>query len=541
MTGAGAAGLVLGACGKCTSIRRQGGSASNAAQTDAVMPAYHPMELIEPDIRGSGPIPDGFLNYPKTKFARVVSSKPGRGGPEITTMSAAWGPTPPGLTRNSYLKEINAELGVTMNPSLQDGNTFANKLSAVLGARDVPDILSVPSWEVDKIPRFSQAISALFTDLTDHLKGASIEDYPMLATLPTSSWQHCVWSGRLAAIPYPTDGVFPWAMFFRKDITDKLGIAPPASIDELYQFGKKLTNPSKNMWAFGDTFEMIQMYFGCPGVQGGWRKKPDGGLEHKYETKEYREALAFTTRLYNEGLVHPDLVASSGADGSQLFKSGRIVMMRDGIGAWYSTQRDQAVITPGFDMQPLPVFAADAGKPIAWGNTAPIFYTFVKKNESRERTQEILRVLDWCAAPFGSLEWEMNLYGIEGKHFKRAPDNSPIATDLGRKEISNQYRLISGRAPVLVGNSEVPNYVKDLLDYTRTTAQYLEEDLFEGIKLEMPASASKTVTATEDKLRDLIRGRRPLSDIDQIVAEWRRSGGDDAREFLEKALADNGR
>lgn len=496
------------------------------------------MELIPPDIRGSGPIPDGFLNYPNRQFERVVKNKPGRSGKEITTMSAAWGPTPQGLGNNAYIDAVNDELGITVNPRIQDGMTFSDKLSALLGARDVPDLLSVPSWEIDKIPRFSQAIKALFEDLTDHLQGESVRDYPLLATLPTPSWQYCAWGGQLAAVPYPTDGVFPWAMFYRRDITERLGIEPPQSIDALYQFGKQLTNPKKSVWAFGDTFEMIQMYFRCP---AGWRKTLTGGLEHKYETREYRDALEFTTRLYREKLVHPDLVASSGADASQLFKSGRIVMMRDGVGAWYATQRDQSKITPGFNMQPLPVFGAGDGEPLAWGNTAPIFYTFVKKTGSRARTQELLRVLDWCAAPFGSFEWEMNLYGVEGKHFKRAPDNSPIATDLGRKELANQYRLIGGRAPVLVGSSEVPNYVKDLLNYTRATAKYLEEDLFQGIKLEMPSTYSKIVTITEDKIRDLVRGRRPLSDLDEIVKVWRRSGGDDARDFLEKALADNGR
>lgn len=538
--GAGAAGLLVGACGKCTSIKRSRGEASNAAQTAAILPAYHPMELIAPDIRGVGPIPNGFLSYPKQRFERVFQSKPGRAGKPITTMSAVWGPTPQGLGNNSYIDAVNREMGVIVNPRVQDGMTFADKLSAILGARDVPDILSVPSWEVDKIPRFSQAIRALFEDLTPHLQGESVRNYPLLGTLPTASWQYCAWGGQLAAVPFPTDGVFPWAMFYRKDLTDKLGVEPPRSLDALYEFGKKLTDPKKSVWAFGDTFEMIQMYFGCPGVQGGWRKTPRG-LEHKYETKEYRDALEFTTRLYAEKLVHPDLVASSGADANQLFKSGRIVMARDGVGSWYATQRDQAKITPEFNMQPLPLLSEGATRPVAWGNAAPIFYTFVKKTGSRERTRELLRVLDWCAAPFGSFEWEMNVYGAEGQHFERAPDNSPIATDLGRKEIANQYRLISGRAPVLVGSSEVPNYVKDLLDYTRATAKYLEDDLFQGIKLEMPATYSKIVTTTEDKIKDLVRGRRPLSDLDEIVRVWQRSGGDDARDFLEKALGDNGR
>jgi putative aldouronate transport system substrate-binding protein len=538
--GAGAAGLVVGACGKCTSIKRSRGEASNAQQTASILPAYHPLELIAPDVRGEGPIPDGFLTYPKQKFERAFKSKPGRPGKPITTMSAVWGPTPPGLGSNTYIDVVNREIGAKIHPRIQDGLTFADKLSALLGARDVPDILSVPAWEVGKIPRFSQAIRALFEDLTPHLEGESVRDYPLLATLPTAAWQYSAWGGQLAAVPFPTDGVFPWAMFYRRDMTEKLGVEPPTSLDSLYAFGKKVTDPKKSVWAFGDTFEMIQMYFGCPGVQGGWRRTPEG-LKHKYESEEYRDALAFTARLYAEKLVHPDLVASSGADANQLFKSGRILMLRDGVGSWYTTQRDQAKITPEFNMQPLPLLSEGGRPPVAWGSTAPIFYTFVKKTGSRERTREVLRVLDWCAAPFGSFEWEMNMYGAEGLHFKRAADNSPIATDLGRKELANQYRLISGRAPVLVGSSEVPGYVQDLLAYTRATSKYLEEDYFQGIKLEMPATYSKIVTTTEDKIKDLVRGRRPLADLKEIVRVWRRSGGDDARDFLEKALSDNGR
>ena len=52
---------------------------------------------------------------------------------------------------------------------------------------------------------------------------------------------------------------------------------------------------------------------------------------------------------------------------------------------------------------------------------------------------------------------------------------------------------------------------------------------------------SKTIQITEDKMNDVIRGRRPVSDVDTIVKEWRTTGGDEGRAFFEKALADNGR
>ncbi len=371
---------------------------------------------------------------------------------------------------------------MSVNPSLQDGNGYADKLSAILGARDVPDLLSAPAWEIDKIPRFSQAVKALFADLTPYLKGDGVDAYPMLATLPTVAWQYAVWGGRIAAIPFPSDGPFPWALFYRKDLTDRAGLAAPTTIDGLLEFGRRMTDPSKGVWAFGNVFDMVQMFFKCPHVKGGWRKKPGGGLAYKYEIPEYRQALEFTARLYKEGLVHPDLVASTGGDAAQLFNAGKIIAYEDGMGAWRGSQSEQGKVTPGYNMQPVAIFSAVGGEPLAWGGADPIFYTFVKKGLGQERTEELLRVLDWCAAPFGSMEYELNLYGVEGRHFTRGADGSPVPTDLGRKELAAQYTLLGGRVPAVVGAADVPHFVQDLLGYLRATVRYLEPDLFAGIK-----------------------------------------------------------
>jgi putative aldouronate transport system substrate-binding protein len=530
------AGGTLG-CGK---RKKSGGAASNAAETAKLLPVRRHLELLSPDFPGEGPIPAGFLKYPAT-LVRAVKKKPGSSGRTIKAMMAGWGPTPPGLGRNAYLTAVNAELGVPIDPSVQDGMTFAQKLSAVLGARDVPDLLSAPRWEIDKIPRFAQAVKALFEDLTPHLKGTAIEAYPLLATLPTEAWQYSVWGGKLAAVPFPTDGPFPWALFYRKDLTEKLGIAPPKTIDELYAFGKKATQTQQGVWAFGSCFHMIQMFFKCPGAHTGWRKKPGGGLVHKYELPEYKQALEFTRRLHVEGLVHPDMMASNGADAMTLFKSGKMLMTQDGLGAWRATQSEQAKIQPDFDMQPLPIFSAVGGDPIAWTEIGPIFYTFIRKGLGTERTEELLRVLDWLAAPFGTEEDQLRQYGVEGKHFTRAADNSPKQTELGRKEVGNQYGFLGGRLPTVVGTADVPHYVDDFFTYTRATYKYKEPNPFEGLKLEYPPVYSRTLQITEDKMNDVIRGRRPVSDVAQIVREWRQTGGDEGRAFFEKALADNGR
>ncbi|GIJ20843.1 sugar ABC transporter substrate-binding protein [Micromonospora lutea] len=538
LLGLGAAATVGGgALAGCSKEAGSQGSATSADAIKAVLPTYQRAELLKPDLPGEGPIPDGYLTYP-TELVDAVTEAPGRGGPPIRTMSPWWGPTPPPLGRNSYLAAVNGKLGVEVNPSLQDGLTYADKLNAMLGARDVPELLSAPNWEVDKVARFSDAVKALFTDLTDHLQGDNAAKYPYLAALPSGAWEYSVWGGRLHAVPFPTDGPFAWAMFYRKDLLGAAGLAAPTSPDELYEFGKKATDPAKGVWAFGSVFEMIQQYFGCHQT---WRKKPDGGLQHKFEDPAYEAALAFTARLFAEGLVHPDTVASKGADEKQLFNSGKILMYRDGLGAWQGMQSERVKELPTFDMQPLPVFGAQGAQPVIWGSEKPIFYTFLKKDLPAERVDKLLRVLNWCAAPFGSREFELREYGVEGQHFTRGTDGTPALTELGRKELGAQYTHIGGRVPVKVRSGDTPNYVQDYIGYYRNHIGQMEQDLFAGIKLELPANWSKIIQPTDDKILDILRGRRPVSDLAQVRKEFLDTGGEEGRAFHEKALADNGR
>ncbi|MBV9948420.1 MAG: extracellular solute-binding protein [Myxococcales bacterium] len=529
----------LGGCGKRT---RAGGSATSAAEIGALMPTFRRLQLLEPDIPGEDPVPAGYLTYPR-RVVRVITRRPGTSGRTAKTMTPVWGPIPPGLGHNSYFDAVNADLGLPLDPSLQDGSDYQDKLSAALAARDVPDLLTVPTWVIDAIPRFGQAVKALFADLTEHLRGDAALSYPMLASLPTAAWQYSVWGGRLAAVPFPTTGPFPWALFYRKDRANLAGVASPTTIDELYHFGRELTDPARGVWAFGNVFNMVQMFFKCPGCKTGWRRRVGDGLEFKYETPEYREAVRFTARLYKDGLVHPDLVANREADSKQLFNSGKLIAFEDGLGAWRGMQSEQAKVTPGYDMQPIPLFSAIGGEPLAWGSAAPILYTFVRKGLGRDRTQELLGVLDWCGAPFGSYENELATYGVEGRHFTRDAEGTPIPTDLGRRELggNSPFTLLGGRVPVEFGGSDVPHYVRDLLAYTRTTVRYLERDLFQGIKVELPASFSKALVQAEDQVSDLLRGRRPVSDLESIVRAWRLGGGDECRSFLERTLSSNAR
>ena len=529
---------LLGGCGEKST---RGGATQQLDKLSSLIPAAKDpgLSIPPPDVVGTRPVADGYTRFPAT-LVDAVGEKPGRGGPAIRAITPVWGPAPPAGRNNSYLVAINDKLGVPVEFSVQDGLQYADKIGALLGARDVPDLLCVPQWEVAKLARFADATNALFEDLTPYLQGSKVSAYPMLATFPAGAWRNACWNEKLMSVPNPTDGPFPWVMFHRRDLFTKLGLTAPATIDELHRLGKEITKPDQGVWAFSDVFAMIQMYFKSPGTKDGWRRRADGTPEFKYETPEFKAAAEFMAKLYRDGLIHPDIVASRGADMKQLFQSGKILITQDGMGSWQPMQAEQQNVTPGFDVQPLPLFSATGGDPLAWGDDEPISYTFVKKGLPKDRVEEILRVINWCSAPFGTTEFQLREFGVEGKHHTRKADG-PVKTDLGFKEIANQYFFISGRRPVVQPTPQTPKYVPDMLGYSNQTVKYLEKDPWDGLKLEMPARYKSGMTPFEDKFTDLVRGRRPFSDLDAIVKEWRAGGGDEARSLMGQALADAGR
>jgi putative aldouronate transport system substrate-binding protein len=495
---------------------------------------------ITPDIKGTPPVADGYTKYPAT-LIDAITEKPGTSGKEVTAMTPVWGPAPPGYQQSAYLQAVNAELGTPVNFTIQDGNTYADKLNAMLGARDVPELLCVPGWEWPKIPRFSEAVKALFEDLTDYLKGDAVNAYPMLASFPTSAWRYGVWNDRLFSVPNPSEGPFPWALFTRKELLDDRGLAIPKSLDELLTMAKQVTDPAKNVWAFDDIFPMIQIYHKVPGSQNGWRLKADKTPEFKYETPEYRQALEVMAKIYKDGLVHPDIVASKGADANLLFaQAGSIIFKMAGVGFWQGAQAEHQKVNPKLNIQPVPVFSATGGAPQIWRADAPISYTFIRKGLGKERIEELLRIMNWCSAPVGTQEALLREFGVEGKHHTKTP-KGPVKTDLAFKEIANQYFWISGRNPTIGPFPDTPNFVRDLLSWSNETAKYLEPDPWEGMKVEMPAKFKGFAVPGEEKFTDVVRGRRPMSDVDSIIQEWKANGGEEARELLAKSLSEAGR
>jgi putative aldouronate transport system substrate-binding protein len=307
-----------------------------------------------------------------------------------------------------------------------------------------------------------------------------------------------------------------------------------------------LTKPQEGRYATaaagasssGDAFgvKWYSQFFGAPNE---WRLGSDGKLTRTFETPEYKEALTYVRSLFAAGLFHPNtLQMSSGPNGRNDFAGGRWTIWLDGFStAWSDPWRRARQASNPFEVHMIPLFPAhDGGKPVHMLNAAHLGATAIKKS-SPERIKELLRVLNYLAAPFGSQEDLLLSYGVEGPDYSFDDNGNPVLTERGNPDANYlPFKYIAQRPPVL--------YLPDIPDFTRTLVEAEKQLVPIGITDPTVGFVSPTavrngaiVTQTlQDGIRDIIAGRRPLSDYDQLVSDWRAAGGDTIRREFQDAI-----
>ncbi|WP_432534766.1 extracellular solute-binding protein [Kineococcus arenarius] len=497
------------------------------AELAAVLPAYQPLTLVEPDIPGVDGSTPGYTTMPAT-LVKAVDGVPGSGG-TYTAMTPAWWTSPPGLGSNAYYEAVNEALGATVEFQVTDGVTYGDKLQAVLASPDdVPDWVVIPTWNVP--PRFDQGVTALFADLTDHLAGDKVLKYPNLANLPTDAWKYCVFNGRLYGLPYPGELVGN-AIFYRRDIFGQLGLAAPTSPDELLQVAKDATSESARRWGAEDLWDGAQMMFGSG---ADWHLQ-DGKLLSRFETEAYRNALEWNRELFASGAVHPDAVAGNTQQGKDRFESGQTLIGYDGLGGWHEALARVLPSNPTFEQHPLDWFGPDGGDPILFKGQPVSIFSFIKKTDDTAAIEEMLSLANFIASPFGSEEFQLVNYGVEGVTFERDASGAPTLNDRGLNEVTSTYGFLVN-APIVNAKVQFPQYVRDFCEWMARQAPHVTEPVFYGQQIQDPSQYSSLGKPFDDLAKDIARGRKDMSALDEAITTWRNSGGDELRAYREKFL-----
>jgi putative aldouronate transport system substrate-binding protein len=498
--------------------------------TASNLPTYVPIEYVKPDFPSVNGSTAGYATIPE-ELVTAFEAPPGSGG-TYTAMTPLWS-TIPSTQGNAYFDAVNGALGTTVKFQISDGNTYGDKLAAVLAsAKDVPDWVCVPTWNVP--PRFGQAVEALFQDLTPFLAGDKVKKYKNLANLPTDAWRFCVFDDKLYGLPFPGEGITN-AIFHRADIFAELGIeAAPRTAMELLELAKEVTDPSKNRWGANDMWVGACIMFGVPPTDR-WRLDDAGKLVHRIETEEYRAALDWQIKLHGSGVVHPDSVADRPEMAKPNFESGAVLMSTDGVGGWHEALGRMLAVNPDYDQRPFPYFAAEGGDPMLWKGAPANIFSFLKKNDDTAKIEELLAVADFLASPFGTEEYQLINYGVEGTHYELDEHGLPVATEKAATEVAQSYIFLVD-PPVVQTKVQYPGFVEAYCTWQADASQYLVEDLFYGMQISEPAQYAALKAPFEDLEKDISRGRKTMADLDEAVATWSSSGGEELRAFYQDIL-----
>jgi putative aldouronate transport system substrate-binding protein len=536
--GAFAAAPLLTACGTSGS---SGAGATSASQLAKIMPAYEPSSLIKPDfpsVDGSAP---GYLNYPTT-LARSVSEIPGDGG-SYTAITPLWAsiPSPSG---NSYYAAVNKALNADLSMQPANGDTYNTILPPLFSGNKLPDWIQIPSFWTGAL-NFGQATAAKLADLTPYLSGDNIKKYPNLAAIFPGAWQAGVWNDKIYGIPaFGSQFAVPYYLYYRADIFDKLGIGTPkvTSVNDLLDLGKEINNPAGKVWAFDDIWGYLYQPFG---ITTSWTTNAKGDLITQWETPEILEAIAWEAKLVKGGLMNPDSLAGDTATAKQRFWSGQMLITADGPGAWvWGDAVSGTAANKGYARMAFPFFTAGgSGTPsyaLANGTT---WLSYLNKSLSHSQIEELLRIADYLAAPFGSYEYTLVNFGAPSVDYTMS-GTGPVLTTAGNKQVATTYSFLAG--PNSVNNQPgYPAVTSASAIFSQRNAKYGYKPLFYDLNVSVPSSLSNANAYTPFSgstpiQYEVVRGRSTVADYQSTVKQWLNSGGNELKKFYEGVRAKYG-
>lgn len=518
-----------------------------ARSGDGPLPRYVPASgAPAPDLHSADSrITDGFTRFPANPPRSWTGSPPGSGG-TLNVFMASYYPPPTPRDGNGSWKEVEKALNTTVNMTITPMADYSARLQVVMAGNDLPDTVHVVGPAASLIS--SQFVQAQCADLTPFLAGDAARDYPNLAAIPSHAYRASggVFDNRLYGIPIHR--YLPAFWFFRNvEIWDReIGAdVVPKDAEDFKKILQQLNRPQENRWAIGNygpnnsqsTYGLVSFLemFGAPNL---WTLDPSGRLLRDRETDQFKAAVSYMKDLMVAGLYPPDLQTAT--QSRDAFLAGKFVVSNEAFGnGWNDMWRRGLKQNPKRSFTIVTPFTATAGaKPAHFLTGGTVAYNVVKKG-TRERVSEILRIMNYLAAPFGTQEDVLLTYGVRDQDFAVDADGTPTPTAEGLARAQYVPWQYIAHRPYVWYQSDLPGYAEAAFAVEQTLVGIGVTDPTRGFH--SPTQSRKGVAADQafyDGVADILFGRRPFSDFDGLVSDWKTTAGDAIRtEYLNEISA----
>jgi len=383
--------------------------------------------------------------------------------------------------------------------------------------------------------------------------GPYLEEFPNLRRLNSDILKQTAVDGKVFGL-YTERPSSRQGLIIRKDWLDALNLAPPSTIEGLYEVLYKFTYSDPDRDGENDTigltdrndlvfgaFKTLSSYFGTP---NNWTVA-DGRFVPEFETAAYMDTMNFMKKLYAEKIVNSDFAVTSKDVQRNLFIRGTAGVY---IGSMQDVQRladESHKVDPDASFTLVNRIAGPQGYKVwAIPNYNGLFL-FSKKAMKTEN--ELRQMLAFFDRSMDSDIVNRLKYGLEGRHYERVGDEVllPEAQTLMRaNEISSLYTL-------MVADSSNPNLMKVAQQETLSAlADRLVEDN-EKFIVRDPSEGLESAT-NDDKGTELYKiisdatYNYMLGNIDEAgfrkeVERWKKGGGSQIAREYEAAYLQQGK
>jgi len=234
---------------------------------------------------------------------------------------------------DKVIKTYEDYTGVTVDWRWENNDTYGEKLGLTLMDRDnMPMILTATGDLTANI--VDAAKKGAFWDLTDYFKDE--KNYPNFYQADPDVLKALTVDGKVIGV-YRARAKGRYGLSYRKDWAEKVGITEvPKTVDDVYDMMYKFTyeDPDGNgkddtygleMTKYTGPLDIIQTWFG---VGNEWVEK-DGKLVPVHQTEEYKEALKWMKKIYDDGLMRKDWATIDSGTFQEACKKGEAGMFID--------------------------------------------------------------------------------------------------------------------------------------------------------------------------------------------------------------------
>lgn len=284
----------------------------------------------------------------------------------------------------------------------------------------------------------------------------------------------------------------------------------------------QLTNKNKNQFAMGadPNSWLLTILLTMLGAPNGW-KVESGKFISQYETEEYATALDEAGKIIRAGHLHPNSF-SDPASNAVWFKAGTTAMFYQSFVGWNEFAR----LFPDWQIGniELPHWDGSGPAPIRKSLAGYSSYTAIKKSDAA-RVDQLLRVCDHIASPFGTQEFLDVCYGVRGYTYNLNARHNPVAIPNSPGIVAGITYAGANSGAVLFGQGN-----KAAIDAQH---DYLTRVLPTGVddaswSLHSETAVTKGASSDKQRLdlqREIMQGAKPVSAWKDFVTRWKSDVG----------------